>query len=204
MTIKKTHLSLLLLGFMAYHPAVSASEIAPNVSLSLASKSAKPATVLANESASVGPKQAECYPAENLMEKCFSMLAYDPNDTSVNLHDQPDGNVIISLPNFTLLRADVGPAAIWPDSWNSVVVLETEQAGYVWHELLRQRYYQVQDPQDTGANFRQLPNGLVLSTLPNGTEVRFIGESGTWTQVELANGAIGYVATVLLTTDNCF
>lgn len=82
--------------------------------------------------------------------------------------------------------------------------MEPDQPGYIWHELRRRTYYQVQDPQDTYANFRQSPNGPVLDTLPNSTEVRFIGELGTWTQVELAYGQTGYVATTLLTTPSCF
>lgn len=216
MMIKQAYLSLLFLGLLAYHPLDRASAIAPNSLCTAATpreSESLPAvqqqTVrLSNQTTSVGAQQAGWNPSENFDEKCMIMLAYDPNDTFVNLRSQPGGNIITSLPNYTVLRERSGPVVIG-NGWNFVDVLESDrsayiQSGYVWHELIRRTYYQVADPQDTYANLRQLPDGPVLDTLPNGTEVRFIGEQGTWTQVELANGQIGYVATALLAEPNCF
>ena len=141
-------------------------------------------------------------------EKCFVMLAYDPADTSVNLRDQPDGNIVTSLPNFTPLGVHAGPAFVEP-GWNLIHVLEPDrsayqQSGYVWHELIRRTHYQVEDPQNSAANFRPSPDGPVIDTLANGTEVRFMGEVGTWTKVELADNRTGYVTTALLTDPSCF
>ncbi|MEL6402227.1 MAG: SH3 domain-containing protein [Cyanobacteria bacterium J06626_4] len=164
-------------------------------------------TFLANLPPSV-EAQAAGGELTNDAEKCFVMLAYDPEDTSVNLRDRPDGNIVTSLPNFTPLGVHTGPAFVEP-GWNFIHVLAPDrsayqQSGYVWHELIRRTHYQVEDPQDSAANFRQSPDGPVIDTLANGTEVQFMGEAGTWTQVKLADNRIGYVATALLTDPSCF
>lgn len=149
-------------------------------------------------------------PGDNVRDRCGVLLAYDPNDTSVNLRDRPNGDVMDSLPNLMPLSSQDGLAYIDPDGWNLVGVRRTNglgstgQAGYIWHELLRRTYYQVEDTQDTYANLRQSPDDTVIDTVPNGTEVRFMGEVDVWTQVELASGQMGYVATALLTEPRCF
>ena len=84
----------------------------------------------------------------------------------MNLRDQPDSDIIVSLPNFTLLSTEPGTAPAFIDSsWNHVHLWQQEQSdfisGYIWQDLIRHTYYQVQAPQDTYANFRQSPNGPV-------------------------------------------
>ncbi|MEO1147304.1 MAG: SH3 domain-containing protein [Cyanobacteria bacterium J06638_22] len=150
------------------------------------------------------------HPGDNVRDRCGVLLAYDPNDSSVNLRDRPTGDAMDRLPNLTPLSSQDGLAYIDPDVWNQVAVRRanglgsTGQSGYIWHELLRRTYYQVEDTQDTYANLRQSPDGTVIDTVPNGTEVRFMGEVDVWTQVELASGQTGYVATALLTEPRCF
>lgn len=210
MRFTTTCLSLLLLSLIACQPLDETGTSTPDVSPSSAPTTASVSSLSAetqttptpDQSSSVAPKQAGWDPAENAGEKCLVMLAYDPEDSSVNLRDQPNGNVLTSLPNLTPLNAE-GPAFI-ESGWNYVYVVNQDRWGYVWQDLIRRTYYQVDDPQDTYANLRQSPNGPVIEPLTNGTEVRFIGEAGTWTQVELANGQIGYVATALLSDPNCF
>lgn len=207
MRFKITCLSLLLLGLIACQstdetvtntPDVSSPSAAPTASTSPLSDETQ-AIPIPNQSP---PKQAGWDPANNTGDKCLVMLAYDPDDTSVNLRDQPDGSVLTSVSNLTPLNAE-GPAFIEP-GWNYVYVVDQDRWGYIWQDLIRRTYYQVDDPQDISANLRQSPNGSVIEPLANGTEVRFMGEADTWTQVELANGQIGYVATALLSDPNCF
>jgi Bacterial SH3 domain len=133
---------------------------------------------------------------------CMEAVAYDPTDTTVNLRDQPDGTVLANLPNLTRLQAP-GPAGAEP-GWNEVFVVESETWGFVWGDKIYRTYYQVQDPQDTSANVRRSPNGEVITSVPNGTEVRFLGIEGSWTQVQLDNGETGYISTQLLSDPSCF
>ncbi len=218
--IKQRYLSLsfLLLSLMACRPPVSTDTIVPIASHSLAPASTQPispsmaeaqATPVVNQMTPAVLQQAEGYPADNSTAKCFAILAYDPDDTFVNLRNQPDGDIIVNLPNFTLLATEPGMAPAFIDSgWNHVHALAQNQSsfisGYVWEDLIRRTYYRVEDPQDTYVNLRESPNGSVAAALANGTEVRFMGEDGTWTRVQLANGQMGYVATALLTNPSCF
>lgn len=185
-------------------------EAAPSAESPSSSAPEEQAAVPSNQPTPNTAQRAGWGPGENVSEKCGLLLAYDPNDTSVNLRDRPNGDVMDSLPNLTPVSAQDLLAYIFPDEWNLVVVQRvnglgsTGQAGYIWHELLRRTYYQVEDTQDTYANLRQSPDGPVLDTVPNGTEVRFMGEVDVWTQVELADGQTGYVATALLTEPSCF
>ncbi|MEL7313586.1 MAG: SH3 domain-containing protein [Cyanobacteria bacterium J06559_3] len=218
MTIKQAYLALLLLGLTAYNPTANAGEIAPVASQSIALNSTEPifppaverqATLVSSETDAIVFQQTGEYQASNPTEKCFAVLAYDPGDTAVNLRDQPDGDIVASLPNFTLLSTEPGMAPALIDAgWNYVHVAAQNQpgfiSGYVWEDRIRRTYYQVKDPQDTYANLRESPDGSVVSILPNGTEVRFVGEKDTWTHVQLANGQMGYVATSLLTDPSCF
>lgn len=218
MTIKQAYLALLLLGLTAWNPVANAGEIAPVASRSIAPNSTEPlfspvverqATLISTQTDAIVFQQAEGYQTNNPAEKCFAVLAYDPGDTAVNLRDQPDGDIVASLPNFTLLSTEPGMAPALIDSgWNYVHVAAQNQpgfiSGYVWEDRIRRTYYRVKDPQDTYANLRESPDGSVVSILPNGTEVRFIGEEDTWTRVQLTNGQTGYVATSLLTDPSCF
>ncbi|MEO0457511.1 MAG: SH3 domain-containing protein [Cyanobacteria bacterium P01_A01_bin.114] len=210
MSIKKACLSLVVLGSVACSPSSTTTEPALPLAVekstapisSQPTDSAQPTGSAQPTEPSISPKQVGWDPADNDPEKCFVMLAYDPEDTSVNLRDQPDGNILTSLPNLTPLNTE-GPAGIEP-GWNYVYAVDQDRWGYIWQDLIRLTYYQVEDPQDTYANLRQTPNGPVIDTLANGTEVRFMGTDGTWTQVELASGQVGYVATSLLMPPNCF
>lgn len=121
MTAKQVYLSLSLLGLMAYPTAGRTIEILPNVALFATSTGtgsiSSPAfeqqpTLTSSQLLPVVSTQVAGFPADNFNEKYGVLLAYDPNDTSVNLSDQPNGNVITSLPNLTRIYADVRPAAI--------------------------------------------------------------------------------------------
>ncbi|MEM8810608.1 MAG: SH3 domain-containing protein [Cyanobacteria bacterium P01_G01_bin.38] len=215
MPIKKVYLVFGVLGLMACRPTERMGEIAPDpapytiktesVSPLSVEEPAEPIAAQPTEQSAeplTNPKQAGWNPDDTVTDKCFMLLAYDPEDTSVNLRDQPDGSVLTSLPNLT--RVHSGQPAYIEPGWNSLSVEGQDQQGYIWQDLLRLTYYQVEDPQDTYANLRQSPGGPVINTLDNGTEVRFLGEDGTWTQVELASGQVGYVATSLLMRPNCF
>ena len=218
MTISKIDRPLLLLFLgcitagltgqaRATTPAVTLLPTSPALGAVLLPAVETQATFLANLPTPVEAQAAGGEPTHDA-EKCFVMLAYDPEDTSVNLRDQPDGNIVTGLPNFTPLGIHTGPALVEP-GWNFIHVLEPDrsaywQSGYIWHELIRRTHYQVADPQDSAANFRQSPDGPVIATLANGTEVQFMGEVGTWTQVELADHRTGYITTALLTDPSCF
>ncbi|MBE9097958.1 SH3 domain-containing protein [Vacuolonema iberomarrocanum] len=189
---------------------IAPDEAAPSAESTSPSSPEEQAAVPSNQPTPNNAQRAGWGTGDNVRERCGVLLAYDPNDTSVNLRDRPNGDVMDSLPNLTPLSSQDGLAYIDPDVWNPVVVQRTSglgstgQSGYIWHELLRRTYYQVEDTQDTYANLRQSPGGTVIDTVPNGTEVRFMGEVDVWTQVELASGQTGYVATALLTEPRCF
>ena len=144
-------------------------------------------------------EQADSNPT---FEACFNLVAYDPEDTSVNLRDQPGDKVIASLPNFSQVQME-GPAGIDP-GWNPVYVVSSGAQGYIWGDLLYRSYYQVADPQDRFANLRRSPNGTVVTAVENGTNVRFLGIEGAWTKVAIANGQEGYIFSALLAPPNCF
>ncbi|MEM9907139.1 MAG: SH3 domain-containing protein [Cyanobacteria bacterium P01_D01_bin.44] len=204
MSIQKAGLSLLTLGLVACSAMPSAPTTEAGSSLSVAEPT-DPIAAQPTEQPTeplTSTKQSGWNPDDTVTDKCFVLLAYDPEDTSVNLRDRPDGSVLTSLPNLT--RVHSGQPAYIEPGWNSLTVEGQDQQGYIWQDLLRLTYYQVEDPQDTYANLRQSPDGPVISPLENGTEVRFMGEDGTWTQVELASGQVGYVATSLLIRPNCF
>ena len=218
MTIQKIDLSLplFLLGLMIYGLTGQAGATTSDAALLATSEALgavflpaveTQATFLANLPTAVNAQAVGGYQT-NDAEKCFVMLAYDPEDSSVNLRDQPDGSIVTGLPNFTPLEVHTGPAFVEP-GWNFIHVLEPDrsayrQSGYIWYELIRRTHYQVEDPQNSAANFRPSPDGPVIDTLANGTEVRFMGEVGTWTKVELADNRTGYVTTALLTDPSCF
>ena len=143
--------------------------------------------------------------AANRVENvCSTLYAYDPEDTGVNVRDQPNGDVITQVPNLSsVYRADDPYAWIEPDTWNHIKLPDGTQ-GYLWGALLRHTAYRVYDPNDTAANLRAVPGGDVIVALPNDTEVEFLGEEGDWTHVRLGRGTDGYIATLLLGTPNCF
>ena len=130
------------------------------------------------------------------------MVAYDPNDSGVNLRAQPDGEVIGNLNNLALLQMQ-GPAGALP-GWNWVYSGSLDEWGYVWGDLLRRELYQVQDPVDPSVNLRQSPNGNVITALSNGTLVRFLGIEEDWTLVATENDQQGYVHTDRMESPNCF
>ncbi len=167
--------------------------------------SAAPAAESSTESARAKrPASSQALPksSDRTFTTCMESVAYDPSDTTVNLRDKPDGTVLAALPNLTILQAP-GPAGAEP-GWNEVFVVESETWGFVWGDKIYRTYYQVQDPQDTRVNVRRSPNGEVITAVPNGTEVRFLGIEGSWTQVQLDSGETGYISTQLLSDPNCF
>ncbi|MEO1791978.1 MAG: protein kinase [Cyanobacteria bacterium J06629_19] len=136
------------------------------------------------------------------LDKCFNLLAYDPEDTSVNVRSSPNGNLIDTLPNLSIVQQE-GPALI-ETGWNLVNINDTGIQGYILGDLLYRTTYQVNDPSDTSANLRQTPDGELIAAIDNSTEVKFLGTNGSWTQVELNNGQSGYISTSRLAEPNCF
>jgi hypothetical protein len=184
-----------------YPEAVCVAPPVPEASAPLTIPSTTPvANRLPENSSQVTPSKAQ--PKDRNFTACMEAVAYDPEDDSVNLRDRPNGSVITSLPNLSLLQAE-GPAGAEP-GWNRVFAVESETWGFVLGDLIYRTYYQVQDPQDTSANVRRSPNGEVITAVPNGTEVRFLGIDGTWTQVQLDSGETGYISTQLLSEPSCF
>jgi hypothetical protein len=151
----------------------------------------------------VGPPKAPASAiASNSLDRCYNMVAYDPADTSVNMRDRPDGNVIHALPNGSVLQQE-GPAGYEP-GWNRVYALDTGAWGYVWGDLMYRALYTVQDPDENTAYMRSTPNGEIINELQNGTLVRFLGVEGDWMRVETEDGISGYVAQSRLTgPGNC-
>ncbi|MEL6937972.1 MAG: SH3 domain-containing protein [Cyanobacteria bacterium J06598_1] len=133
---------------------------------------------------------------------CQLLYAYDPEDTSVNVRDRPDGDIITDIPNFTTVSSE-GPAGIEP-GWNKLYVNDLDSWGYIWGDLLHRTHYQVQDAEDTSANLRQSPDGPVLTSVTNGTVVAFVGTTGDWTRVQTETGQQGYILNSLLTQPSCF
>lgn len=200
-------------------PGIMASQLAcgqrsrPTSSPSLTTESASTSTITtksATDSSQV--KQADIAQARiaspspedpfDTFDACMNMFAYDLADTSVNLRDQPNGKVITRLPNLSRLQTE-GPAYVEP-GWNRVFDVSSETWGYVWGELIYRTYYQVKDPQDTYANLRQVPNGAIITAVPNGTHVQFKGVDSGWTQVQLQDGRTGYISSSRLGLPSCF
>ena len=50
----------------------------------------------------------------DVIDLCFVLVVFDPNDSSVNLRSSPNGEVVKTLPNFTSVSMEVGPALIHP------------------------------------------------------------------------------------------
>lgn len=139
-------------------------------------------------------------------KRCFELVAFDPNDTFVNLREIPNGLILRSLPNGTRLGKPNEPALIEP-GWTAVQVNIREgktERGYVFSELLHRSIYEVRDPEDTIVNLREKPNGMILKSLVNGTEVAFVSEEDQWTKVRLLSGEEGYIFSTLLNPPSCF
>ena len=150
----------------------------------------------------------------SLNQKCFSLIAYDPEDSSINVRDSPNGNVVEAIPNLSMLsrKGTTAVATSWTqEGWNDVQVSDTTTSGYIWGELLYRTAYQVNDPLDTFVNLRDAPNGDIVTALDNGTEVRFLGTEEDWTQIQVtlepsgepASEQTGYVSTSLLAEPDC-
>ncbi|MEL7512299.1 MAG: serine/threonine protein kinase [Cyanobacteria bacterium J06554_3] len=150
---------------------------------------------------------ASTEPSESVIDenKCFDLFAYDAEDTTVNVRESPNGEVIDSVPNLTRIQAK--DLAFIESEWNEVLVSTNTKnivSGYIWGDMLYRTVYQVQDTEDPTVNLRTAPNGNVLTAVTNGTEVGFLGVEGEWTQVQLGNGQVGYIATTRLVTPSCF
>ncbi|MEO1633909.1 MAG: SH3 domain-containing protein, partial [Cyanobacteria bacterium J06631_9] len=150
---------------------------------------------------------ASTEPSESVIDenKCFDLFAYDAEDTTVNVRESPNGEVIDSVPNLTRIQAK--DLAFIESEWNEVLVSTNTKnivSGYIWGDMLYRTVYQVQDTEDPTVNLRTAPNGNVLTAVTNGTEVGFLGVEGEWTQVQLGNGQVGYIATTRLVPPSCF
>ena len=138
----------------------------------------------------------------DVIDLCFVLVVFDPNDSSVNLRSSPNGEVVKTLPNLTSVSMEVGPAFI-DSSWTSIQLSEQEK-GYVFSDFLYRQIYTILDPNDSSANLRNRPNGSVIEAIPNGTEVEFRGSSNGWTKVKLKTGQEGYIYSALLREPECF
>lgn len=139
-------------------------------------------------------------------QRCFELVAFDSNDDSVNLRENPNGLIIRSLPNGTRLGKPNEPAFI-ESGWTEVQVSIPEgkdERGYIFSELLHHSIYEIRDSEDTFVNFREQPNGKILKPLVNGTEVAFVSQEGQWTKVRLLSGEEGYIFSTLLSPPSCF
>ncbi len=137
------------------------------------------------------------------VERCFLMTVFDPNDRSVNLRRTANGPVIRAVTNRTrVAMADGTPVYVEP-TWTRVK-LPSGERGYIASQFLHRTIYTVRDPNDRSVNLRRVPDGPVLRAIANGTDVEFRGIRGSWTQVRLANGPEGYVASRLLQEPSCF
>ena len=143
------------------------------------------------------PSQSSQADAQKSSEfRCTGMVAYDPDDSSVNIRDRPNGQVIATVPNLT----PIGTLRLHRSAWNRTYIPGSDgEPGYIWGGLVRFSRLQVQDPEDTMANIRTAPNGEVVAALANGTKVTFLGIEGDWTHVEMDNGYRGYITTSRLT-----
>lgn len=136
------------------------------------------------------------------IDRCFLLVVFDPNDTSVNFRSSPNGKVLKALPNLTSVSMEVGPPLI-DSSW-TLIQLSEQEKGYVFSDLLHRKIYTVFDSQDQSANLRNRPNGSIIQAVPNGTEVEFRGVSNAWTKVKLKTGQEGYIYSKLLKEPDCF
>jgi len=134
-------------------------------------------------------------------QACFDLAAYDPEDNTVNVRDTPDGSVIETIPNLSLISVE-RPTTL-ESGWRSVSVNDTGTQGYIWGELLYRAAYLVNDPTDTSANMRDAPNGNIIEPIDNGEVVEFLGIEGEWTHVKLGGEQTGYISTALLAEPDC-
>ena len=178
------------------------STISTEATVSTEESSTPPAsTVPAETDSSNSDQPSQTNLSLSINQKCFSLTAYDPEDSSVNVRDSPDGTIIEAIPNLSIVSIK-GPATV-EARWHDVSVNNTATKGYIWGELLYRTAYQVNDPTDTFANLRDAAGGNAIAAINNGTEVQFLGTEGDWTQVQLGNGQTGYVSTPLLAEPDC-
>jgi uncharacterized protein YgiM (DUF1202 family) len=132
-------------------------------------------------------------------DTCYTLTIYDPSDKSANLRSSPNGRILTSVANGAQVRT-MGVARIDPN-WTRVRL--GRQEGYISSKLLRRTVYQVIDRQDKTVNLRRSPNGPIVRVLANETHVLFVRSQGTWSQVSLPNGSMGYVLSKFLLDPVC-
>lgn len=132
---------------------------------------------------------------------CFSLNVYDEKQGSVNIYNEPNGYIIESIENGSVVYQVEGSARI--EGWN-YVVLEDGLEVYVMDNVLYKKIYKVYDANDTYANLRTKPSGKIIRAVSNGITVKFLGVKGNWTKVQLFSGEIGYIYSQLLTEPDCF
>jgi hypothetical protein len=135
-------------------------------------------------------------------ERCQFLTVFDAKDSFANLRQSPNGKVLTRIPNGSLVNTVDGRARIQP-GWTAIRL--PTMRGYIASTLLHRSVYRVIDPQDKTVNLRSSPNGQVITSIPNDTEVMFLGKSGDgrWSRVRLASGKIGFIFAKFLLPPNC-
>ncbi|GAB1544378.1 hypothetical protein NUACC21_70540 [Scytonema sp. NUACC21] len=137
-------------------------------------------------------------------ERCFGYRVFDLNDRTVNLRRSPNGPIIKAVPNGTQVSDTFPDTPPIPPGRNWMPVSFEGQTAYVSTKLLYRSVYLLLDPNDKKVNIRQQPNGTVIRTLPNNTEVAFIEPKRDWTKIRLTTGEVGYVFSKFLKEPTCF
>ena len=146
----------------------------------------------------IHPAQAE-FTTE---ERCITYRLFDLNDTTVNLRQSPGGKVIAAVRNETVVVEDFG--ADEPSTGNWLAVRHEGRTLYVSTQLAYRFIQLVLDPKDRSVNLRRSPNGAVVRTVINNTEVVLLEPGRQWVKVRLENGQEGYVFKDLLRLPSCW
>lgn len=124
----------------------------------------------------------------------------DPTGTPLNIRTEPNGKIIGNLPNGLNVDIIDGTVDEKGNSWVKVGGLykgKYQEIGWVFRNYLNcdnpvinnaDATCIVKDPTGTPLNVRSHPNGKILQTLKNGTEVIFYEETtdkkgNSWTQI---------------------
>ncbi|KAF3885219.1 MULTISPECIES: SH3 domain-containing protein [Nostocales] len=137
-------------------------------------------------------------------ERCFGYRVFDLSDRTVNLRQSANGPVIKTVSNGTQVFDPFPDTPPIPPGGKWTPVTFQGQTLYVSTKFLYRAIYLVFDPNDSKVNVRQQPNGRIIKSLPNETEIAFIEPKGDWTKVRLAAGEVGYVSSKLLKKPSCF
>ncbi|HIK15681.1 MAG TPA: SH3 domain-containing protein [Leptolyngbyaceae cyanobacterium M33_DOE_097] len=129
---------------------------------------------------------------------------YDLKDRTVNLRRSPNGAVVQAVPNGTQVADTYPDVPPYPDTAEWFSVRYQNRVVYVSKKLLYPTVYTAMDPSDRRVNLRNSPNGVILRSIPNGTNVRLVAPQAGWFKVRLRNGQVGYISAKLLKPAQCF